>query len=584
MAGSAWRVPAGRDEARVMTQLRSATKIPPLLFLLIVIPLLLPAGCARTPVATALERAQRKAAAIKAPDRRITTLTDIGVTLWRHDPRSARTLLDEARQLALGPSKAGPSARLYAISQRASALASAQRDRRRIRDILAQAALDGEAVVRSIGSRKAVPGAKRTESSFDVDSARYEYVGMIGSLASCDPGQALAMVRRLPDDSRDQALMAVAQSIAGTDLSRATRLLEASGPGHGSAAWPSFVWASVCAAATAAQPRQAMSLARAKHLGPDERKLVLEMLTQVLARQPGRIPEELIAQDPDPLVRVRGWLTLAHWSAGRRRESAIRRAAEAMAKARPSKSERFTAVTQWCLLSVLSRPGKVAKRYLAAAEAAQSTPPRVEERGMVMAAACYIDPAKALRIRRALIAERASGDGVSAESVLLYANQLIGLVDPREAERTVTQGPDWEASTAHPAPKLVQTGEQMMTLGADDGARQLVRAAERVLEAEEEHAASLTGGEEGAEPGLTEAREAVAAGLAAIGDSRRALRVAGRIRDPEDAAETYVGIARALEGRARRIHKDPYAALQDVSWFMGTVRADEAWHEKVNAP
>jgi len=166
--------------------------------------------------------------------------------------------------------------------------------------------------------------------------------------------------------------------------------------------------------------------------------------------------------------------------------------------------------------------------------------------------------------------------------VLLFANHLIGLVDPREAERTVTQGPDWEGSTEHPAPELVQTAERMMALGAEDGARQLVRAAERALDAEEKHAASLVGGEQGAEPGLIEARKAVAVGLAAIGDSRRALRVAGRVSDPAEAAETYVGVARALDARTTPIRKDPYAALQDVAWFMGTVQAEEAWDEEVD--
>jgi len=46
-----------------MKRLKSATNVLLLLFLLVLIPVLLMPGCARTPVATALERAQRKATA-----------------------------------------------------------------------------------------------------------------------------------------------------------------------------------------------------------------------------------------------------------------------------------------------------------------------------------------------------------------------------------------------------------------------------------------------------------------------------------------------------------------------------------------
>jgi hypothetical protein len=554
-----------------MTQLRSATKIPPLLFLLIVIPLLLPAGCARkVPATTALKLAQRKAAETKDADQKLVLLTRIGAELLRRDPPRGQAVLGEARQMALGKSNAGPTARLYAISQRAFALSA--RNRRGAPAILSQAVADAERVY---------PPTRRHEGSGNdgpitgplefIEPARSQYGSLVAALAVYDPDQALRDAKRLADEPRKDALADIAEFIAGTDLPRAARLMQAAlEPPSPPLSW--LEWRKLCIAAARRMPRDALALARKRLPWPEEYAQVLEAAEAWRARKDPRAAQDVIAHETDAVVRAWGWLALAHVSEGKARDSAIRRAGETLAHAKVTDAVRSMVVTEWCLLAVMARPATLAKQYLDAAKGAQHDPPLPYERGMIMAAACYVDPATAMKIHHQLMIKRRTGPNRrSADTVLEFANPIVARVDVGAAERVITEAPDWaryEPAAVHLASVAVQT----LPLDGKASARQLMRAAQRELRAQQRRVQERATGYDGDQRGLPSAMQTVATSLAAVGDAASAMRLTGQIRDPAAAGEAYLSIAMLAEPQPA-VRSDPYYALESLAWRLRALAA-----------
>jgi hypothetical protein len=553
-----------------MTQLRSATKVPALLFFLIVFPLLLLTGCARkVPAATALRLAQRKAAETKDPDEKLVLLTRIGAELLRRNPPKGKAVLNEARRLALGKGKAGPTARLYAISQRAFALSA--RNRRAAPAILSQAVADAERVYpptqRREGSGNEGPITDLLEF---VDPARSQYASLLAALAAYDPDQALRDAKRLPDEPRKDALADIAESIARTDLPRAARLMEAAVKPP-SPALISFKWRKLSVAAARRTPRKALALARKRLPWPEEYAEVLEVAVAWLGRRDPRTAQDVIAHETDAMMRAWGWLALAHMSEGKARASSVRRAGETLAEAKVTEAGRSTVVTEWCLLAVVAQSPTLAKQYLDAAEAAQHDPPLPYERGMIMAAACYVDPARAMKIHHQLMVKRRTGPNRrSADAVLELANPIVARVDAGAAERVIIEAPDW-AMYAPAARQLVTVAVQTLAMDGKASARQLMRAAQRELQAQERRAKERSA-DLGDERGLPSAMQSVATGLAAVGDAAGAMRLAGQISDPAVAGRAYLNIARLAEPQPA-VRSDPYEELESLAWQLRILAA-----------
>lgn len=522
-----------------------------------------PAARGRSGATEALAHAERKAAATKDPDEKLVLLTGIGIQLLPHDPQRGKALLSEARQIALHSNKASPTARVYAIAQRA--LAFSALDRRNAPSTLAQAVREAEGVYAPRGSREVVLDSSPivTVASL-IQSASWQYGSLLATMAALDPDRALQVAKRLPDKERKSVLAEIAESIARSNLPRAARLLQTALQPPLVVIFPSWHWRNLCIAAASTQPRKAISLARSKLPSSPEHAQVLEAVVTALARKDRPAAEDVITQETDPVMRAWGWLALAHVSQGGQRDSAIRRAAETIGRAKLSESARSTAVTEWCVLAVMARPGAVAKKYLAAAEGAQHTPPLDYERGMMLAAACYVDPAKAMKIHRELLAKRRTGPNRrSVDAVLTFLNHLVARVDVRAAERTVTEAPDWARETFPAAVQMAYTAVQTVPLDGEDRARQLMRAAQRELAAQRKRV-KAGAADYYDESSLPQAMEMVALGLAATGDASAALRLAGQIGDPGSAGQTYLAIARYV-GQQPAARTDAYAALQSVA-------------------
>jgi len=535
----------------------------------VIVPGLLP-GCARrSPATTALRLAQRKAAETKDADQKLVLLTRIGAELLRRNPPQGKAVLSEARQMALGKSKAGPTARLYAISQRAYGLA--RLDRRSAPAILSQAIEDAERVYPITRWHEGSGGDGPIAPPLGlIDSASRQYASVLAALAAYDPDLALRDAKRLAHERRKDALAGIADSIAGTDLPRAIRVmqaaLEAPSPPLG---W--LEWRKLCIAAAHRTPRDALVLARKRLPWPEEYAQVLEAAVAWLAHKDPRAAQDVIAHETDAVMRASGWLALAHVSEGKARASAVRRAGETLAHAKVTDAARSTAVTEWCLLAVMAHPPTLAKQYLDAAEAAQHAPPLPYERGMIMAAACYVDPATAMTIHHQLMVKRRTGPNRrSADTVLEFANPIVARVDVGAAEGVITEAPDW-ARYGPAAAQLASVAVQTLLLDGKASARQLMRAAQHELEAQERrvHDGSAAYGEESE---LPEAMQAVARGLAAVGDVAGAMRLAGQIRDPAAAGEAYLSIAMLAEPQPA-VHWDAYYALQSLAWPLRALAA-----------
>lgn len=530
-------------------------------------------GCARRPPAvTALTMAQRKVAETKDQDKKLVLLTDIAVALLRHDPPKGKALLSEAHRLALSNAEAGPTARVYAIAQRAFALSAL--DPPSATAILTQAVDDAERVYPPSRSEHTPGDSPIMTPGYLVMSASNQYDSLLAALATSDPDGAVARAGALPPEQRSPALAAIAESIARSDVDGAARLMERAleSPRPTALSPPDWLWRDLCIAGAPGQPRKAMSLAGAKLRPSRERAQVLEWVVAALTHKGRPAVEQVIAQETNPVMRAWGWLSLAHQSRGEERDSAIRRAAETLEQAKLSELDRSTAVTEWCLLAVLAHSAETAMQYLDAAESAQHIPPLDYERGMVLAAACYVDHPRAMKIHQELLAKRRDGpDRRSVNSVLTCVNHVVARVDVDTAKRTVTDAPAWAHGILPAAAQLAHMAIKALPVAGKDPARRLVRAAERELAAQEQRVNQDPNNYQD-QSSLPRAMETVALGLAALGDASGAFRLAGRIRDPGSAGQTYMAIAGLLESKPTA-RMDAFEALDSLARPMGLLSA-----------
>lgn len=544
---------------------------------------MLTTGCARKPPRlVALVRARDAAEATNNPTYRLSLLTGVGVEWLRLDRREGGAILRDVLEMAQR-ADAHMDARADAVERSAAALAEA--DPAHAVPIL----LDGWQRLDRIDPRS---------------DARYP---LLAALASRDVKRALRLANRLPGAERALALAHIARAIAGADAKRATELMASAISAPSPIASESDRWwAEVAVAAAAKDPTAAVTLAGDHVSEPRLRARVLFAAVEAVTAKDQSAARRLIAAEGRPDIQVWGWMGLAHASRGGQREAACQDAQRALrdewaaamlpkwlpealrdlgvrvvrTTMRPhiSRSVRFSLVAQWSLFAALESessskgypgPAERAARYLASAEEWTSKPPRDAELGMVMAAASYVDPAKALRIHEALLRRAPATHMEAAPWVALTGTaHLIARVDPAAAKRMLAREPAELRRLVSPSTQLATIGERLVLIGEPKRATAMLADAQRALEAQKLDARRHRN--DGArQRHLWESMRWVAIGLAEVGKPEQALRAADEIRDRGKAAETYLAIAQILGG-ARPKRPDRFEAVKRAAvWLDG---------------
>jgi len=373
----------------------------------------------------------------------------------------------------------------------------------------------------------------------------------------------VARAQRLPGGYREYALRDIGLVLAPRDWSRAQELTTtALAAGSPLAQYADNTWAKLAQARVKANPREAIALANRKVRSATARAAVLLETVAALLHKDRPAAERVIRQEKDANARAWAWIIMAQASTGEDRAASMRRAIEAMRQETPSAARNSQQVSQWSLLAVLAPSKAQARAYLAAAESAKSGPATVGQRAVIMAAASYIEPQKAVAIYRSLITQRRAGPNRrGADLVLSTAGHLVAREDPQIVIRALRDTPQW-APLPGPA-SLAGVASNLIVMGDRATAATFVSAAEEALAAQKRDAKRAADDYE-TKVSLLEAMRFVAGGLGELGDVHKALKLAAEIRDPPTAARTYASIAYSLQ-RKPSPPPDAYAEVWSVA-------------------
>ena len=492
-------------------------------------------GCAAQPKAEltrlALTKAEQQARLTKDPE----VIAQVGTAWLMPDRKHGMAVIEEAWKLALGP-ESGESIERAPLTCKVGLTRAALADPAEAAAILRQALHEVESLDPSLPSHQ--------EYLFSYE--QNERVKLLAGLAYVAVDDAVARAQRLPGGYREYALRDIGLVLAPRDWSRAQELTTtALAAGSPLAQHADNTWAKLAQARVKANPQEAIALANRKVHSATARAAVLLEAVAALLQKDRPAAERLIRQEKDASARAWAWITLARASTSKDRVASMPRAVEAMRQETPSAARNSQQVSQWSLLAVLAPSKAQAREYLAAAESAKSRPPTVRQRAVIMAAASYIEPQKAVAIYRSLITQRRAGPNRrDADVMLSTAGHLVARVDPQIVIRASRDTPQW-APLPGPA-RLAGVASNLIVMGDRATAATFVSAAEEALAAQKRDAKRAADHYE-TKVRLLEAMRFVAGGVGELGDVHKALKLAGEIRDPPTAAETYASIAYSLQ-------------------------------------